>query len=338
LLLEVKNMILEIEKNKTISQYWEKKKVSFDDNNKIKVKLSYPYDDHISFQVNWVYNAKILKSINEFTLKFYNSSNNRKNKVINMNFKFIWNSIYLSNKKIASFDDINFFRIKVPYGDIIKVSSWERKPKWDKSWKLNDNIFKWDIIFYKNNWKLIVVNELYLNDYLKWLGEVSNSTNPEKIKAIIVLARTYARWYMTKARKFVWEWYDASDNPNVFQKYLGFWIEKRSPNVNKIVEQTKDLVVTYNWDLIKPWYFSSSNWKTTSFIDYCKNAKWVPDCKYPEKFPFLIWVKDPGWDWKIKAWHWVWVPWTWIQYFSDLWLDFWSIIRYFLRWVQIRYF
>jgi len=25
---------------------------------------------------------------------------------------------------------------------------------------------------------------------------------------------------MTKARKFAGEWFDASDNPNVFQKYL----------------------------------------------------------------------------------------------------------------------
>jgi len=40
------------------------------------------------------------------------------------------------------------------------------------------------------------------------------------VRTIIVLARTYARWYMTKARKFAGEWFDASDDPNVFQKYL----------------------------------------------------------------------------------------------------------------------
>jgi hypothetical protein len=50
---------------------------------------------------------------------------------------------------------------------------------------------------------------------------------------------------MTKAEKFVGEWYQASDDPNVFQKYLGFGLEERSPKVNQIVEQTKDLIVTY---------------------------------------------------------------------------------------------
>jgi hypothetical protein len=31
---------------------------------------------------------------------------------------------------------------------------------------------------------------------------VSDSDNSEKIKTIVVAARTYARWYMTKAMKF----------------------------------------------------------------------------------------------------------------------------------------
>ncbi len=108
------------------------------------------------------------------------------------------------------------------------------------------------------------------------------------MKAIIVLARTYARWYMTKAEKFVNEWYHASDDPNVFQKYVGYGIESRSPNLKKVVEETKDLIITYNGELIKPWYFSQSNGKTISFIDFCKTAKGVPDCMRPQDFPFLI--------------------------------------------------
>ena len=336
LLLEVKKQILEIEKNRSKFAFWEKKYPSFDDNHKIKVKLSYPYIDFIKFQVSWKYKARLRKQ-NTQTLIDFIYDKNLDFKTINLNFEFKWNDIYLSWKKISSFDNNKFFRLSVPKWNIIKINSWDRKPKWDKTWKLNDNEFKWDIVFYKKDWNLIVVNELYLTDYLKWLWEVSNSTNPEKIKTIIVLARTYARWYMTKARKFVWEWYDASDNPNIFQKYLWFGLEKRSPNVNKIVEQTKDLVVTYNWDLIKPWYFSSSNWKTISFIDYCKNASWVPDCQHPEKFPFLLWVKDYWGNWKKQAGHWVWVAWTWVEYFSQKWWTFDMIIKYFLKWVKIKY-
>jgi len=336
LLIEIKNSILRVEENRTKLNYWEKTNKSFDENNKIKVKLSYPYNNFLNLQVSWKYKAKIIKTKLENKIVFYNSNDSDFN-TINLKFKIIDNKIYLSSKLVWDFNKINFFRISVPKWDIIKISSWDRKPNWDKSGKLNDNEFRGDIIFYKKWDDLIVVNELYLNDYLKWLGEVSNYTNPEKVKAIIVLARTYARWYMTKARKFVWEWYDASDDPNVFQKYLWFGYEKRSPNVSKIVEQTKDLVVTYNWDLIKPWYFSSSNWKTKSFIEYCKTAKWVPDCAHPEKFPFLLWVLDPGGIWKKQVWHWVWVPGTGLEYFSNLWVDFGSMIRYFLKGVRIKY-
>jgi len=336
LLLEVKNQILDIEKNRSKLYYWNKLNSSFDDNHKIKVKLSYPFNDHINFQVTWKYNAKLKKQKTQTLINFY-ENNSLESKTVHLNFKFKWTNIYLSQKKIATFNNNKFFRISVPKWKVIKIKSWDRKPSWDKTWKLNDNEFKWDIIFYKKNWNLIVVNELYLTDYLKWLWEVSNSTNPEKIKTIIILARTYARWYLTKARKFVWEWYDASDNPNIFQKYLWFWLEKRSPKINKIVEETKDLVVTYNWDLIKPWYFSSSNWKTISFIEYCKKASWVPDCKHPEKFPFLLWVKDYWGIWKTRTGHWVWVPWTWVEYFSNKWWTFDMIIKYFLKWVKIKY-
>jgi hypothetical protein len=190
-------------------------------------------------------------------------------------------------------------------------------------------------LYIKNN-KLIVINDIFLSDYLKWLWEISNWTNIEKIRTIIILARTYARWYITKARKFTWEWYDGSDNPNVFQRYLWFWLEQRSSEVNKVVEETKDLVVTFDWELIKPWYFSSSDWKTTSFIDYCRNAKWIPDCSSPEKFPFLVWVVDNWWTWKDKKWHGIWVPWTGVQYFSDRWWSFYMIIKYFLRGTEIE--
>jgi hypothetical protein len=31
---------------------------------------------------------------------------------------------------------------------------------------------------------------------------VSNTDDTEKIKTIVIAARTYARWYMTKANKF----------------------------------------------------------------------------------------------------------------------------------------
>lgn len=335
LLLWVKDLILSIEFEKDIYSSIPSSSESFDLNNKIKIKLSYPISDSISIKVNKDLSLDFIKSSDEYILDFKKLGKSFKN---NNSFKFdlIKNKLFIKGVLIIDFNKTKFLRIKVPKGNIIEINSWNRKPKWDKSLVLNDNKFRWDIVLYTKNNELVVVNDIFLNDYLKWLWEISNWTNKEKIRTIIILARTYARWYTTKARKFAWEWYDGSDDPNVFQKYLWFWLEQRSSNVNEIVEETKDLVVTYNWDLIKPWYFSSSDWKTTSFIDFCKYAKWVPDCSNPEKFPFLIWAIDNWWVWKKRAWHWVWVPWTWVQYFSDRKWSFFMIIKYFLKWVEVE--
>jgi len=42
-----------------------------------------------------------------------------------------------------------------------------------------------------------------------------------------------------KNRKYATRLYDASDDPDSFQKYLGYSYESRSPNVSKMVDATK---------------------------------------------------------------------------------------------------
>jgi peptidoglycan hydrolase-like amidase len=64
---------------------------------------------------------------------------------------------------------------------------------------------------------------------------------------------------MTQDKKFKREWYHASDDPDVFQKYLGYGLEERSPNINKVVDETKNLVILFDNKLIKPWYSSRTN-------------------------------------------------------------------------------
>jgi SpoIID/LytB domain protein len=187
------------------------------------------------------------------------------------------------------------------------------------------------ILSVKDN-KLLVVNKLYLSDYLKWLWEVSDSDNPEKIKTIVVAARTYARWYMTKAIKFPWESYQGSDNPDEFQRYLWYSLEQRSPKINKIVNETADQIITYNNDIIKPWYFTQSAWKTLSYKDYCKDNL---DCK-KINYPYLSSVFDPGSVWKTKLGHWVGISWAWATFLASKWWTEDMIIKYFLKGVEIK--
>lgn len=273
------------------------------ENKEIKIKLSYPDKDKISIK-SWT-------AVFDITRK--------------------WNYIYVKWQKY------NILKIPKKYQNtILEIVSWDRVPAWDTEGKYNDNKFRGDLYVYAKDNELVVVNSLKIEDYLKWLGEVSDFENIEKIKTIIIAARTYATWYVTKDKKFEWEFYDWSDDPNVFQKYLWYWLESRSPNINKIVKETEWQIITYNWDIIKPWYFSSSNWKTMSFYEYCsiRYSDWICS-KEASKYPYLQSVLDKWSEWKTKAWHGVWISWAWVSYFADKWWTYDMIIKYFLKWVEI---
>jgi SpoIID/LytB domain protein len=192
------------------------------------------------------------------------------------------------------------------------------------------------LIIYVKDKKLVVVNKIDIEDYLKWLWEVSDTENPEKIKTIITSARSYATWYTTKAKKFPGELYDWSDDPEVFQKYLWYGLEARSPNINKIVGETRWQLITFKWDLIKPWYFSNSDWKTISYYDYCLSKYTEEICKKEaDKYPYLQSVADKWSDWKSIQWHGVGISGAWVKYFAQKWWTYDMIIKYYLKWVDI---
>jgi len=300
--IEILVMIKWIIKSKFVAESIKKPSPNLSQRDRdIKVKLSYPSDNKI-----------VIKSRN----KTYNITK-RGNTLITNN--VVWNSV---------------FKVDWKSSEYLEISSWDRKPSWDTIWKYNDNKFKGDLIVYIKRWKLIVINRLPLEDYLKWLWEVGDSEKPEKIKTIIIAARSYAKWYTTQARKFKWEWYDWSDNPDEFQKYLWYGLEHRSPNINKIVDETKWEVITYDNHLIKPWYSSSTMWKTTSFKKYCELKNDKSFCENEsKKYPYLLSVRDPSW--KAKKWHWVWISWAWTSYLVQKWWTAEMVIKYFLNWVEV---
>ncbi len=276
---------------------------STNDDNTIKIKLSYPDSDKIK--------------IKSWTAEF--------------DIKRVWTDI--------SVKWIKFNILKIPKkreDDILEITSWDRVPTWDTEGKYNDNKFRGDIYLYVKDEKIVVVNSLEIEDYLKWLWEISDFEDPEKVKTIITAARSYATWYTTKARKFPGEFYDWSDDPNVFQKYLWYSLELRSPNVNRIVDDTKWQLITYNWKLIKPWYFSNSDGNTMSFYEYCLVRQSEEICSSEaEKYPYLQKVVDKWSEWQKKSWHWVWISWAWVSYYAEKWWTYDMIIKYFLKWVNI---
>ena len=285
---------------------------------KIGVKLSYPEKDSIvlsSLTKGIVYVFVWTKKI---PLQYWK----------NIEVWKIWKSILsvrIGNRVFKT----NNFKIT---GTVLRIDSWARNPAWDTKKIYNDNLFRDTLSITNQDGKFVVVNHLPLEWYLKWLWEVSNGDPQEKIKTIVVAARSYARYYMDpKNRKYATRLYDASDDPDSFQKYLGYSYESRSPSVWKMVDATKWEIILYNSGAIKPWYFSSSDGKTLSYKEYCeKNTG-----KICEDIPYLHAVDDPGAVWMNRFGHGVGISGIWATYFANQWWDYKKIIQYYLTGVEI---
>lgn len=137
---------------------------------------------------------------------------------------------------------------------ILEISNLNRK----------DNKFRGIIEIRNINGKLTIINELPLEDYLKGIAEVPNDSHKEKIKTIIILARSYAAYYRDIARKFPGMPYDLDDDPAHTQKYLGYGFESRAGNVAAAVQETRGKIVTFEGQKVITPYFHQSDGRTRS--------------------------------------------------------------------------
>lgn len=285
----------------------------------IRIKLSYPDVDNINLSIASKGIPNIRVDSKKLFWKQYSDINIWK----------VWNDRLIVNigDKVYSWSSIEYS------APVVRIDSWSRIPIWDKAQKYNDNLFRSKVIIRNTGWKLLVVNELPLEDYLRGLGEVSDSDNPEKIKVITIAARSYARFYMlSKNRKYNTSLYDWSDDPDSFQKYLGYSYESRSPNVSREVKNTLWQVITYKWDIIKAWYFSQSSGRTLSYKEYCEKNTW----KFCIDIPYLQSVPDIAWSWTVQSWHGVGISWIGATAMARDWKTYKQIIQYYLKWVEIR--
>lgn len=164
---------------------------------------------------------------------------------------------------------------------LVTLVNFNHAPAWNP--KLNDNQYRGAMEWRVINSKLVTINELPLEDYLKGLAEVSNSSPYEKQKLMAIIARSYALYYLTKAEKFPGLPYNLDDSPDVSQKYLGYGYEKRSPAFIQAVNDTQGMVVTYQGDVVKTPYFNKSDGRTRSAQEVWG---W-------ENTPYLVSVPDP---------------------------------------------
>jgi len=214
----------------------------------------------------------------------------------------------------------------IPSNDgIVEILSMDRPPAWNHD--LNDNRFRGVMEIRPIDGDTAFINELPLEDYLKGLAEVSNGAPYEKQKTIAILARTYARFYMSDAnRKFLDMPYDGSDDPAIFQRYLGYGYEIRSPNFAAAVAATKNKVVTYEDQLIKTPYFNQSDGRTRSAREVWG---WT-------NTPYLQSVQDPYCDGLILRGHGVGLSGYGAEQMAEEGKTYDEIIKYYYQGVEIK--
>lgn len=174
---------------------------------------------------------------------------------------------------------------------------------------------------------LVAINELPIELYLRGLAEVSNTTDPEKIKTIVVAARSYAYHYITDDDKFPGKPWDLDDSPERSQKYLGYGFEKRSSNVTLAIRQTAGKVVTYKNKAVKVPYFNQSDGKTRSAKDVWG---W-------NDTPYLVAVNDKYCNGSTLLGHGVGISGCGADGMAKAGKDHEEIIEYFLKGVSFKY-
>jgi peptidoglycan hydrolase-like amidase len=126
----------------------------------------------------------------------------------------------------------------------------------------------------ENNDKLYVINELYLEDYLYGLGEEPQGQPEEKVKGIVVMARSYMEYYRNKGGKFPERFVHLKSDGATSQVYLGYDFEFHNPIIVDSVNATWGEFLTYNGDVIRAPYFSRSGGHT--FTPGTEGNTWNP--------------------------------------------------------------
>ncbi len=123
---------------------------------------------------------------------------------------------------------------------------------------------------------LVLVNELYLEDYLKRVvpSEMPSSYEKEALKAQAVCARTYA-WRQIMANSY--KDYGAHvDDSTKFQVYNNI---ETSPNTDTAVNETYGKMVMYQGEVAEIYYFSTSCGHTTDGTIWGANQSDYPYLK-----------------------------------------------------------
>jgi peptidoglycan hydrolase-like amidase len=136
-------------------------------------------------------------------------------------------------------------RVRADSASYLELTNVDRMKKFGTK-TFNDNKYRGVIEFRQAGTGVTAINELPLEEYMKGIAEEPESDDipEEKRKVIAVLSRSYALHYLVSGyEKFSGKPYNASDDPAVFQKYLGYGFEERSPKWQQTLKDTEGEVL-----------------------------------------------------------------------------------------------
>ena len=136
--------------------------------------------------------------------------------------------------------------------------------------------YRGEIVIYNYHKKLIVVNNVALEEYLMGVvpAEMPPGWNVEAHKAQAIAARSYAIANLGKRKSMG---YDLKDTPQD-QTYGGASAETK--RTTKAVLETRGIVLTHDGKIIPAYYHASSGGKTVG-----SGAVWAKDLPYIKSVP-----------------------------------------------------
>lgn len=164
----------------------------------------------------------------------------------------------------------------------MKISDFVRPSNWISN--ASDSVFRTqlELRLSKDGKELWVINELPVEWYLKGIAETSNSSPAQFQRTLLVAARTYAMYHISRGTKHANENFIV--DATLDQLYRGYMMEQRAPTISAAVDATRGQIVTYNGKLAITPYFSRSDGRTRSWGEV-----WAGGSQYP----WLIGVPVP---------------------------------------------
>lgn len=160
--------------------------------------------------------------------------------------------IFDVNKPLSNYDHYRG-KVKLQYSDTSDNTTQEGEPK-----------------------RIWVINTLPLEHYMWGFGEMSSGGVKEHAKAMIVAARSYARWYIEYANKWSEEGFHLLSTASS-QIYNGYDYETAHSFIPEAAQETNGIIMKYGSEYVLGAYCSNTDGNTRDLAGY----------------PYLVSVPDP---------------------------------------------